>query len=225
MFGLRVVLADADPVSRKNIREKLLSAGFSIVGEMEEGRNVLQTVFNIQPDLVILSTQLPDKDGLELAKAIDEHRMVPVILISEISGQDRLNEALRHWTFSYVLKPVDDTNLFPAIEVCLAAYRKICRLEQENHKLKRTLESRKVLEKAKGLLIQFKGMTEQQAFRHIQKVSMDKCIPIQKIAQQIIKSLEEKKLACRPSNIVTVIDNVPQKNMSDNIDNDVEKIQ
>lgn len=225
MFGLRVVLADADPVSRKNIKEKLHSAGFSIVGEMADGRNVLQTVSNIQPDLVIISTQLPDKDGLELAKAIDEHRMIPVILISEISGQDRLNEALRYWTFSYVLKPVDDTNLFPAIEVCLAAYRKICRLEQENHKLKKALESRKVLEKAKGLLIQFKGMTEQQAFRHMQKTSMDKCIPIQKVARQIIRHLDEKTMECRPAGAVTVIDEIPQKNTAKNVDNNIEKIQ
>ena len=194
MYGLRVVLADSDPVSRKNIKEQLLSLGFSIVGETGDGRNVLQMVFNIQPDLVIISAQLTGKDGLALAKAIDEHRMAPVILMSDISGQSRLSEALRYWTFSYMLKPIDEVNLIPTIEVCMASYRKICWLEQENRKLRQNLETRKVLEKAKGLLIQFKGMTEQQAFRHMQKVSMDKCIPIQKVAQQIISNLGEKRI-------------------------------
>lgn len=197
MYGLRVVLADSDPMSRKNIKEQLLSLGFTIVGETGDGRNVLQMVFNIQPDLVIVSAQLTGKDGLEVAKAIDEHRMAPIILISDISSQSRLSEALRYWTFSYMLKPIDEVNLVPTIEVCMASYRKICCLEQENRKLKQNLETRKVLEKAKGLLIQFKGMTEQQAFRHMQKVSMDKCIPIQKVAQQIISNLDEKRIEHR----------------------------
>jgi len=193
MYGLRVVLADTDPVSRKNLKDQLINMGFSVVGETGDGRNVLQMVFNIQPDLVIVSSQLEGKDGLEVVKAIDEHRIAPVILISEISGQNRLSEALRYWTFSYVLKPIDEINLIPAIEVCMASYRKICRLEQDNRKLKLNLETRKVVEKAKGLLIQLKGMTEQQAFRHMQKVSMDKCITIQKVAQLIIRSLDDKK--------------------------------
>jgi response regulator NasT len=197
MYGLRVVLADTDLVSRKKIKDQLLGIGFSIIGETGDGRNLLQMVFNIQPDLVILCVQLAGKDGLEVAKAIDEHRMAPVILISEMSGQNRLSEALKYWTFSYMLKPIDEVNLIPTIEVCMATYRKICHLEQENRKLKQNLETRKVVEKAKGLLIQFKGMTEQQAFRHMQKVSMDKCIPIQKVAQQIINNLDEKKIQQR----------------------------
>ena len=193
MFGLRVIIADTDPVFRKYIKEKLLNAGFMVVGEVSDGRSLLQMVFNIQPDLVIMNAQLLGKDGIEAAKAIEEHRMSPVVLIAEHNLQDKINEVLQNWMISYVLKPVDETNLFPAIEICVATFRRICRLEQENRKLKQTLETRKVIEKAKGLLTEFKGMTEQQAFRHIQKISMDKCLPVQKVASQIIKNLEMQK--------------------------------
>ena len=197
MYGLRVVLADTDPLFRRHLKEKLLKAGYMVVGEASDGRNALQMIFNIQPDLVIMNAQLPGRDGLEVAKIIEEHRLAPVILITELNLQDELKEALEHWMISYILKPVDEINLFPAVEVCVAMFRRFCRLDEENRKLKQTLETRKVLDRAKGLLIEFKGMTEQQAFKHIQKLSMDKCLPIQNIAYQIIKVLDRKNLENR----------------------------
>ncbi len=194
MYGLRIVLADSDPLFRMHLKEKLLNGGYMVVGEASDGRNALQVIFNIQPDLVIMNSELPGRDGLEVAKIIEEHRVAPVILMTEINRQDQLKEAMEHWMISYILKPVDEVNLFPAIEVCVATFKKICQLEEQNKKLKQNLETRKILERAKGLLIEFKGMTEQQAFKYIQKLSMDKCLPIQNIAKQIIMGLEGKRM-------------------------------
>ncbi len=193
MYGLRIVLADPDPLFRKHIKEKLLKAGSMVIGEAGDGRNALQLIFNIQPDLVIANAQLPGRDGLEVAKTIVEHRVAPVILMTGIDKQDEINEALQHWMFSYILRPVDEINLFPAIEVCVATFRKMCRVEEENRKLRQIVETRKTVERAKGLLTEFKGMTEQQAFKYIQKVSMDKCLPVQSVAKQIIQALERNK--------------------------------
>lgn len=193
MYGLRIIVADADPVTRVHIKEKLLKAGYMVVAETSDGRSALQLIFNIQPDLVILNRQLPGRDGLEVAKTITEHRVAPVLLVTELDQQDELIESLKHWTFSYITKPVDEINLFPAIEVCLASFKKVCQLEQENRKLKQTIETRKLMDKAKGLLVEFKGMTEQQAFKHIQKVSMDKCLPMSSIAKDIILALDRVK--------------------------------
>lgn len=193
MYGLRVVLADTDAGFKKYIREKLQNAGHFIVGETENGRKALQMIFAIQPDLVIMNARLPGRDGLDVAKTIEEHRVAPVIIVSEPERQDELTEALEDWMISYILKPVDETNLFPAIEVCRSMFKKLCRLEEENRKLKQTLETRKFVEKAKGLLIKFNGMTEKQALKHIQKISMDKCIPIKIAAKQIITVMEDKK--------------------------------
>jgi AmiR/NasT family two-component response regulator len=194
MYGLRIVIADPDPLFRKHIKEKLLKGGHMVVGESSDGRNALQMIFNIQPDLVIMNAQMTGRDGLEVAKIIEEHRVAPVLLITEHDRQDELKEALDDWMISYIVRPIDAINLFPAIEVCVATFKKLCRLEQENKRLKQTIETRKIIEKAKGLLIESKGMTEQQAFKHIQKVSMDKCLPIQNVAKLIIQALEKKKI-------------------------------
>ncbi len=193
MYGLRIILADSDPPFRKHLKEKLLKAGYMIVGEASDGRTVLQMVFNIQPDLVILNARLPGRDGLEVAKIIEEHRIAPVILITELDLQDELKKMLDHWIISYILKPVDEINLLPAAEVSIAVFKKFCRLEEENRKLKETLETRKIMEKAKGLLVEFEGMTERQAFKYIQKLSMDRCLPVQNIASQIIRTLGGQK--------------------------------
>jgi len=193
MYGLRIVLADPDPVFRVHLKEKLIKTGYTVVAEASDGRSALQLIFNIQPDLVILNLQLPGRSGLEIAQTITEHRVAPVILMAELDKQDELQDALLHWPFSYILKPVDEVNLFPAIAVCVAGFRKLCQVEQENRKLRETIEIRKILDKAKGLLIEFRGMTEQQAFKYIQKVSMDKCMPVKSVAREIIMALDSVK--------------------------------
>lgn len=193
MYGLRVVLADTDAGFRKYLKEKLMNAGHTVVGETSSGRNALQMIFTIQPDLVIMNARLPGKDGLEVARAVEEHHVAPVILVTEPEKQDEMTEALEDWMISYILKPVDETNLLPAIEVCRSIYKKMSRLQEENRKLKQTLETRKMVEKAKGLLVRLNGMSEQEAFKHIQKTSMDKSIPIKTVAKQIISLLEGKK--------------------------------
>ncbi|MHB9094040.1 MAG: ANTAR domain-containing response regulator [Eubacteriales bacterium] len=192
MYGIRIILADPDPLFRKYIKEKLLKAGYMVVGEASDGRKALQVIFNIQPDLVIVNADLPGKSGLEVAETVEGHRLAPVIIITEPDLQDDLKEVLEHLMVSYILKPVDEINLIPSVEVCVAMFRKFRRLEEENRKLKQTLETRKVIEKAKGLLIEFKGMTEPQAFKYMQKLSMDNSQPVQKIAKQIITTMERK---------------------------------
>lgn len=196
MYGLRIILADTDPAFRKHLKEKLHKAGYMVVGETSDGRSALQMIFNVQPDLVIMNARMPGRNGLEVAKIVEEHRVAPVILVTEINMRehDELKEALEYWLISYILKPVDEINLFPAIEVSVASFKKICMLEEQNRKLKHTLETRKILERAKGLLAEFKGMTEQEAFKYIQKLSMDRCQPIRNIAKQIIAGLEAGRM-------------------------------
>lgn len=189
MYGLRIIVADSDTVFRNYLKEKLLTAGYTIVGETSDGRSALQMVYNIQPDLVIVSTQLAGRNGVEVAEAIGEHRLSPVLLLAEPNDQENLIHSLAYGTFSYIVKPIDDANLISSIEVCTASFKRLGRLEEENRRLKQTIETRKIVERAKGLLVEYKGMTENQAFQYIQKLSMDKCLPAKSVAQQIIKSL------------------------------------
>ena len=193
MYGLRIVIADSDTVFRNSLKEKLLNAGYTVVGEAPDGRSALQMAYNIQPDLVIASSELADRRGVEVVKAIEEHRLAPVLLLARPNEQEKMINSLEHYAFSYIIKPIDDANLISSIEVCTASFRRMGRLEEENRKLKQTIETRKMVEKAKGLLVEFKGMSENQAYQYIQKLSMDRCLPARNIAKQIIKHLELKK--------------------------------
>lgn len=197
MYGLRIVLADADPVFRKTIKDKLVKAGYLVIGEAGDGRTALQMVFNMQPDLLITDFELPRQDGLEVAKIIEEHRLAPVLLLTSYDRQDFLAEALQDWIFAYLTKPVEDAHLFATIEITVANFRRILKLEQENKKLKETLETRKLVDRVKGLLAELHGMTEQEAYKFLQKMSMDKCLPMKQVARQLFKSLEGKTKAAQ----------------------------
>lgn len=192
MYGLRIVLADADLVFRKTLKDKLVQAGYLVVGEAGEGRAAQQMAFNLQPDLVIMDFDLPGQDGLEVAKIIEEHRLAPVLLLTTYDRRDFLEEALQNKIFAYLTKPVDDFQLLASIEISVATFRRILKLEQENKKLKEALETRKLVDKAKGLLAEVHGMTEQESYKFLQKLSMDKCLPMKHVVKQVIKKLENK---------------------------------
>ncbi|HEX3031269.1 MAG TPA: ANTAR domain-containing protein [Bacillota bacterium] len=192
MDGLRTVIAGADLSFRKKLKEKLMMAGILVVGEASDGWNALRMVLNIQPDLVILHARLSGRDGLEVAKFVEEHRIAPVILYADAEKLSAIREMLGHWVVTYLLEPVEEQSLLPAIDFSLAVHRRITAMEEQNKKLLQTLETRKLVDRAKGLLIAEKGMSEQQAFRYLQKLSMDKCLPVEKVAGKVIKLLQAK---------------------------------
>jgi len=192
MYGLRIALADDDHFYRKNLKDKLVKAGYLVVGETGDGRSALQMAFNMQPDLMILDLALPGQDTLEVVKIIEEHRLAPVLLLASYDRLDFLEEALRDWIFAYLTKPVDDIQLFATIEITVANFRRLIKLEQENKKLQEALETRKLIDRAKGLLAEAHGMSEQEAYKYMQKLSMDNCIPMKRVVRQVIKKLETK---------------------------------
>lgn len=194
MYGLRIVLADADPVYRKNLKDKLVNAGYLVVGEAGDGRSALNQAFNTQPDLIIMDYALPGYDGLEIARTIEEHRLAPVMLLTAYDRREFVAEALQNSVFAYLTKPVDDFQLFATIEITVANFRRILRLEQENRKLKEALETRKLVDRAKGLLAKVHGMSEQESYKFLQKMSMDKCLPMKHVVKQVIKKLESARL-------------------------------
>lgn len=192
MFGLRIVLADADPVFRKTLKDKLVNAGYLVVGEAGDGRSALQMAFNLQPDLLIMDLALPGQDALEVAKIIEEHRLAPVLLLASYDRLDFLEGALRDLIFAYLTKSVDDIQLFATIEITVATFRRIIKMEQENKKLKEALETRKLVDRAKGLLAEAHGMSEEESYKFLQKLSMDKCLPMKHVVKQVIKKLGKR---------------------------------
>ena len=192
MFGTRIVIADADAGYRKKLKETLVHAGYLVTAEVGDGRSALKAIFQTEPDVVIMGTKLPGAQGLEIARIIEEHRAAPVILLTASHEQQLLEDAKSSWIFAYLVKPVSEAQLFSAIEIALANFRRFIKLEEENKRLKKTLDERKLIERAKGLVMEEKGLTEKDAYKYLQKISMDNCVPIASVARQVINHFNKK---------------------------------
>ncbi|ACV64471.1 response regulator receiver and ANTAR domain protein [Desulfofarcimen acetoxidans DSM 771] len=192
MYGTRIVIADADRVFLKKLKDSLTHVGYMVVGEVYDAKSALQVIFKTEPDLIIMDSNIPGCEGLEIARVIEEHRVAPVLLLTAYSQRELIEEAKHSWVFGYLLKPINQENLFPAIEIAIASFKRLLRLENENKELKKLLEEGKLIEKAKGLLISQKGLSEKEAHKFIQKISMDKGIAIPKVAKKIISLLQKE---------------------------------
>ncbi len=191
MFGTRIIIADADVGNRKKIKEMLVQAGYMVTAEVGDGRSALKVIFQTEPDLVIMDSKLPGVQGLGIIRIIEENRTAPVILLIESHEQGLLEEVKDFWIFGCLPKPLSDAQLFPAIEIALANFKKFTKLVEENKRLKTALEERKLVEKAKGIVMEAKGLSEQEAYKYMQKLSMDKCVPIARVARSIMNHLKK----------------------------------
>lgn len=189
MFGRRVLLADPDPDFRKNLKNVLKQHGYLVVAETEDGQGTLQAAFQHQPDIVLMEGEIPGSRGLEIARTIVEHQLAPVVLITSQTHRELLEEAKVSSILGFLIKPIEILNLIPTLEMALATFKRLVRMEEENKKLKKKLEEQRLVEQAKRLLIEKKGFNEQKAHRYMQKVSMDRCCSLAKVAQLIITSL------------------------------------
>jgi len=186
MFGARIVIADADVAFRKKLKGTLVHAGYFIAGEAENGRGALKVIFQTEPELVIMDAKLPGAERLEVARIIEEHRVAPVILLTTSYELELLEEVKASWYFACLIKPVSDIQLLLTIEIALTNFKKLVKMEAENKRLKQALEERKLVERAKGLVMEAKGFSEKEAYKYLQKISMDKCVPMVRVAQQVI---------------------------------------
>mgnify|MGYP005840137097 FL=1 len=184
----RVIVADEDASWRKNISTWLGTVGYQVVGEAADGATALNLIRLRQVELAVISAHLPGINGLEVASIIREDNLAPVVLSCSSLWEEVLEKAKKARGFGLLVKPFDETVLIPAVTFALADYREITALEQQVWKLKTTLENRKAIEKAKGLLMDNFGISESEAFRRIQKMSMDKRLPMREIADAIILS-------------------------------------
>ncbi|MFZ5597483.1 MAG: ANTAR domain-containing response regulator [Bacillota bacterium] len=186
MADHRIVLVDSDPTGRKNLKSILTKLGYWVVGETGDGLNALKMVRTRQPDLVILDASIPGMDGFEVAKIVHEDKLAPTVVLSSTYSQALVEKAREARVSALLVKPVDEISILPAIELALANYGEIIKLEGKLKELKEMLETRKLLEKAKGILMETMGLTEAEAFRRMQKQSMNKRISMRQVAEAVI---------------------------------------
>lgn len=190
MFGIRVVIADIDPKIVKEMKTLLTRVGYIVVGEASDGMTALKLIRNTLPDLVILDTSLAGMSGTEVVNNIDGGKLCAVVLTAGYQQRDLLDKLKHHWIFGFIIKPISESNLYSTLNLALNNYKRTIDLEKEVDKLKTTIETRKVVDKAKGILMSTMGISEDQAFRKIQKQSMDKGKPMRAVAEAILLAHE-----------------------------------
>ncbi len=189
----RVVIADDDPIIRMDLREMLTDLNYQVVGEAADGKNAVALARDLKPELVIMDIRMPEMDGIEAAQALTQESIAPVLLLTAYSEPELVRRATEAGVVGYLVKPFREAQLGPAIEVTLGRFREFQQLHKELGDMKEALEARKVIDRAKGMLMDRFGLSEADAFRRIQKRSMDTRKSMREVAEAILLASEMEK--------------------------------
>jgi response regulator NasT len=182
----RVLIAEDEALIRLDLKEMLEEEGYDVVAEVGDGQQAVDRARELAPDLVILDIQMPVLDGLSAAERIAADRLAPVIVLTAFGQRELVERARDAGAMAYLVKPFDKNDLVPAIELARARFAEMSALDAEVRTLEDRLEARKVIEKAKGRLMTEQGMTEADAFRHIQRTAMNDRTSMRALAEQIL---------------------------------------
>jgi response regulator NasT len=184
----RVVVAEDEALIRLDVVEMLRDGGFEVVGEAGDGEQAVRLAEEHRPDLVVLDVKMPVLDGISAAERIVRARIAPVVLLTAFSQRELVERARDAGAMAYVVKPFTAADLLPALEIAVSRHQEIAALEAEVADLTDRFETRKLVDRAKGLLQQKFGMSEPDAFRWIQKTSMDKRLTMREVAAAVVSS-------------------------------------
>lgn len=186
----RILIVDDESIIRLDLRERLSGLGYTVVGEAADGHMGVTLARRLQPDLVLMDIKMPEIDGIAAARILLQERIAPVVLLTAFSDRDLIDDASEAGVLGYISKPFREADLVSTLEVAIARFEEFQAIEQENADLKNTLETRRLVERAKGLLMDTQGLSESVAFRRIQKLAMDRRKSMKEIAEAIILSRE-----------------------------------
>ncbi len=189
----RVLVAEDEALIRADLVEMLTEEGYEVVGEVGDGESAVDLAKELKPDLVVMDVQMPKMDGITAAEQIAADRIAPVVMLTAFSQRDLVDRASEAGAMAYVVKPFDASDVVPAIELAMGRFAEITEIEAEVADLEERLESRKAVDRAKGLLQTGLGLSEPEAFRWIQKTAMDLRKSMREVAEGIIEQYGTKK--------------------------------
>jgi len=189
--ALRVVVAEDEALIRMDVVATLQEAGYEVVGEAGDGEEAVRLAIELMPDLMIMDIKMPKLDGISAAEKISEHK-IPVVLLTAFSQADLVKRAADAGAMAYVTKPFKPSDLLPAIQIALSRCEELFALETEIVDLNERLETRKLMDRAKGLLQSKMKLSEPEAFRWIQKASMDRRLSMSQVAKAVLEQLGDK---------------------------------
>ena len=182
----RIVIADDESLIRMNLRETLVGLGYLVVGEAGDGVSAINLARELRPDLVVMDIKMPKLDGIQAAKVLTEEKIAPVLLLTAHSDKELVERARDAGVVGYIVKPFRDAELMPAIEVAISRFEEFLNLEKQVGDLKEALETRKLIERAKGMLMDTQGLKEAEAFRKIQQLSMNSRKSMREVASALL---------------------------------------
>ncbi|HAY60659.1 MAG TPA: response regulator [Acidaminococcaceae bacterium] len=190
MNKLRILVVDDEAILRLDLSEMLAERGHDIVGEADNGGDAVTMARTLKPDLVIMDVKMPGMSGLEASKIIADEQIAPVLLLTAYSQRDVVEQATDSGVMAYLVKPIREEELTPAIEIAINRWNSYKTLQGELEKAKEDLETRKLLDRAKGILMDQHGFSEHDAFQAMQHLSMDRRLSLKAVAQAVIAAAE-----------------------------------
>jgi response regulator NasT len=186
----RIIIADDESIVRADLKEMLANLGYLVVGDVGDGQSAVNLARELKPDVVLMDIKMPNMDGIEAARILTEEQIAPVVLLTAYGQKELVDQAKEAGVVGYLVKPFRESDLLPAIEVALSRFNEFKTVQQEVEDLQNALETRKLVERAKGILMDTQGMDEGEAFRKIQKMSMNTRKPMKEVAEAIILAHE-----------------------------------
>jgi response regulator NasT len=188
---VRVLIAEDEAIIRMDLREMLEEEGHQVVGEAANGEEAVELAQELDPDVVFMDVKMPRKDGIEAAAEICAAQIAPVVMVTAFSQQGYVDEACRAGAMAYLVKPFSKSDILPAMQVAVSRFAEARALEQELEDVTERLDARKVIERAKGLLME-QGATEAEAFRRLQRLAMDKRLSLKQVAEAVLLAAEAR---------------------------------
>ncbi|MDQ2845348.1 MAG: response regulator [Actinomycetota bacterium] len=188
----RVLIAEDEALIRLDLKEMLVDEGFKVVGEAADGDQAVAMAKDLKPDLVIMDVKMPNKDGIDAAAEIVSEQIAPVVMLTAFSQRELVERARDAGAMAYLVKPFSQTDLVPAIELAVARHQEMVALRAEVADVNERLEARKLIDRAKSLLMTAQKMSEPEAFRWIQRTAMDRRTSMQAVAQAVLEGLAKK---------------------------------
>jgi response regulator NasT len=191
----RVIIADDESIIRMDLREMLTNLGYLVVGEVGDGQSAVNLARELRPDVVIMDIKFEGDqfDGIDAARILTQEKLAPVLLLTAYSQRELVTRAREAGVVGYLVKPFRESDLAPAIEVALARFDEFKAMEKQMGDLEIALETRKFVDRAKGILMDTQGLSEAEAFRRIQKMSMNTRKPMKDVAEAIILAYQTQQ--------------------------------
>ena len=186
---MRILVAEDETIIRLDLCDLLRRAGFDVVAEARDGEEAVELARSEQPDLAVLDVKMPRLDGIEAARRILDERPIPIVMLTAYGQQELVSRAVEAGVFGYLVKPFREQDLLPAIHTARARHEELAALREEAESLADALAAREAIERAKGLLREKDGLTEQEAFERLRKASQTSGRPLKVIAEAVVATL------------------------------------